>query len=1679
MKKNKGVRSVALGATMAVAVSALVAVAAPPATAAAPDAVLAPNPAYAGGAFKGWGTSLVWMANATGGYPASLRNELIDKVFGDQGLDLNIARYNIGGGNATDVPSYLRPGGAVPGWWNPDAPLTDAQGAITSTYADRDRYRAAWTGDNASDYDFSADQAQLAWVDAIKGKVDTWEAFSNSPPYFMTTSGFVSGGTDPNAEQIRSDSVGKFAKYLKTVVQNVEQQHGIHFSTIDPVNEPNTNYWGTTLGSNGWPTSASRQEGAHVGPAMQSAVVSALAAELAKPGTTTQAKISAPDETSPSQFVTDVNGWTDAAKAAVSQLNVHTYSTGSRQLVRDIAKSTGKPLWMSEVEGNWGGSGWNPNSIDNGLGIAGQINGDLRELESEAWVLWQPVEDLYNMQNTEKSNWGSIFVDFDCNAQGDSARRIADGAADPSCHVQVNSKYNTLRNFTHYIRPGDHLVRVDDNNTTAAIDGDGDGATLVYTNTGTASRTLSVDLSKFGVVGAGATVTPIVTTESPAGNPTANALVAGTPVNVDPATKTALVTVPAKSVTTLLVTHVSGVAASAPALKDGKSFTITGVQSGKNLTATSSSTQLGSASDPTLTSSQTWKATRVVDEPGTARDRFALRLPDGRALVSNGGSTAFKTLTDAQAAADPTAQWLMVSTDGKTFGLLNAARQQVLDVSGGSTSSGASVGLWQSNWGQNQLWSLTEVPGAASFPSTPLDTLVKNDFVLYFANSGAVTTDSVAPTDRMGLYQTRSDQSYGVDAKTGARWGYVADSTSNPKQGSTSTSVSRTQTLLYDAPPSGADRSARNVKYRFDIPNGTYDVTFGIQLPSSWPGRTLELNAEGNALASVSAGSTLVEKTFPVSVTDGSLDAAVIARNAPSSGSGDAAVSYLVVRSQVTWTTAVLSSLLAQTTGDAADYTPASAATWQSARAAAQALVDAGSTDTAAIAAAFHALTTAYDTLVAKLPPYTSFRPGQEWRDTNGAVIQAHGGQVVTSKDADGKTVYYLYGEDRTNGYHSSPGVHVYSSYDLYNWTDRGVPLRTPTSRSQLDTDPYFTALYGSYSQAQKDAVYRDLGTVPGPGETPPIIERPKVIHNAATGKWVMWAHMDGPTPQWPSTQYAKANAGVAVSDSPFGPFRYIDSYRLDHAAATDSTNQAPNNPGMARDMNLFVDDDGTGYIIYSSEENRTMFISKLNADYTDLATPADQAVEGVDYRRIFVNESREAPALFKSNGRYYILTSGTSGWSPNPTEYGTASSILGTWTEVGDPFPAAAQSNSFNSQPTSVIPVDAAHGKFIYMGDRWNGGDDLKNAQMVWLPLNMGEAGHSFSIVTPDEWTLGDLDQYASWDVTGVPATLKPGQGLNLSTVTVTQDGRTTSQRVTWTTASGSFDLPGPVTVTGTLPDFGGRTFTRTISVVPDGVRYVVNAGGQPTADWTAYANAARPTLNSGPDQAYGQDAATGANWGYISDGSLSSGSADGDMYSTLRYAVSGRDLTYRFDGLAAGSYSVYAGYYDPWAQWNNRGATVKINGASQGEYVFGGSYDEKAYRGVQVGADGRIDFTLSKSRTPDVQLSWLIVVLDQPAAPVLDVAVTAGARCVGGKNVVTVQLTNNSSAPVDAVLTSDFGAKTLSGIAAGKNGVHAFTTRQANLTAGSVAVHLTGTVGGNPVTKDVTAPYAANTCG
>ncbi|MEV7756942.1 discoidin domain-containing protein [Microbacterium sp. NPDC089180] len=504
------------------------------------------------------------------------------------------------------------------------------------------------------------------------------------------------------------------------------------------------------------------------------------------------------------------------------------------------------------------------------------------------------------------------------------------------------------------------------------------------------------------------------------------------------------------------------------------------------------------------------------------------------------------------------------------------------------------------------------------------------------------------------------------------------------------------------------------------------------------------------------------------------------------------------------------------------------------------------------------------------------FQP--KWYDTDGRHIQAHGGQVVTTQE-DGQTVYYWYGEDRTNGYWNSPGVAVYRSTDAMNWTNLGDALRSITTRDDLLT-PYFENLYdtvddnGQPRTDKIDALAYHLDSQRSADYTA-IFERPKVLHNDKTGQWVMWWHADGRTEPGGST-YARSMAAVAVSDSPAGPFRMVGAYRMPNRTDYKGCSQYAV-PGQARDMTVFQDHDGTAYISYSSEENSSLYIAELDDSYTNVVKTtgsdtldvhqysedgrypyvfadgtADAPVRGQDFQIVKECGYLEAPALFERDGTYTAIASGATGWAPNPQTYYTAQSLMGTWirgVQAGDAnentwyasIPDGADGllsvgdtnrSTFGSQATNVFELEP--GKFVYMGDRWNEGES--NSTYVWLPLTVGENGrlemHNPAAEDParygDGWDASYWDDkgfgHGTWKVAdgAVPTTVRRGTVPTLPTsVSVDVDGTSAPVGVTWSTLDTS--VLGPQTVTGTLAadaDFTvGRTFHRTITVTEPGI--------------------------------------------------------------------------------------------------------------------------------------------------------------------------------------------------------------------------------------------------------------------
>jgi hypothetical protein len=304
----------------------------------------------------------------------------------------------------------------------------------------------------------------------------------------------------------------------------------------------------------------------------------------------------------------------------------------------------------------------------------------------------------------------------------------------------------------------------------------------------------------------------------------------------------------------------------------------------------------------------------------------------------------------------------------------------------------------------------------------------------------------------------------------------------------------------------------------------------------------------------------------------------------------------------------------------------------------------------------------------------TSFKPGELWYDDTGEIINAHGGGILYSNNR-----YYWFGEKRGRG--ASEGVNVYSSDNLYNWKLEGLAL----SPNYTDTT----------SEIARGCV----------------MERPKVIYNTTTGKYVMWFHLE-----LRGKGYSAARAGVSVSDKITGPYTYLHSFRP--------------NGNMSRDMTLFKDDKGPAYLIYSSRENYDLRITKLADDYLT-ATSED---------KLLFSNHREAPAIFAYKKQYYMITSGCTGWQPNKATVHESASVWGPWKELSyNPMSGPKAETTFDGQSTYILPVAGKKNCFIFLADKWNP-RNLKDSRYLWLPVQFRD--DKPIVEWANEWNLKQFDR-------------------------------------------------------------------------------------------------------------------------------------------------------------------------------------------------------------------------------------------------------------------------------------------------------------------------------------------------
>lgn len=570
---------------------------------------------------------------------------------------------------------------------------------------------------------------------------------------------------------------------------------------------------------------------------------------------------------------------------------------------------------------------------------------------------------------------------------------------------------------------------------------------------------------------------------------------------------------------------------------------------------------------------------------------------------------------------------------------------------------------------------------------------------------------------------------------------------------------------------------------------------------------------------------------------------------------------------------------------------------------------------------------TASATTAPAVPASTVPAPGDEpWYDVDGNPIKAHGGSVVTVSESevglditgDGtqeQDVYLWYGEDKTHATRPVDGVRGYWSTDLVAWHDLGLVLPTHqhftltaqdgsvrvdpdkldalkavanktapddgSSQEEIDAAKAFVAPYvetwadaaagvaATYDEAAlANASYRLNGNIN-------IVERPKMLWNAKTGKFVIIYHADGPLPtnpdlvRWVSeggdpadrnigSRYSRAEIGFATSDTPWGPFKLVNTTKMNWADGVPN----PGREGDSRDMTVFQDhgsrtvdpEADDAYAVYSSEMNKWMYVSRLNAEYTGPLAEGNDAVLGEDFsNRVLPDFSREASSVFKYGGWYYMLTSGTDGWASTPVvAYRSRSMITpteavvgnnnghpqqGQWERIDPPNPCVGDPDRtgvgtadpvecFDSQPTFVITLDAEAGRFAYMGDRWivdpSTGSAGEGSRYVWAPIQVeAETGR----VT--------VENVGAWDPrnTTLFHALEPVEPLEFrahvedrDTFAPTFDMRVDGTRhddltADWSTASldAAFSTAGTHRIVGHVADDGplaGRYVTATVEV-------------------------------------------------------------------------------------------------------------------------------------------------------------------------------------------------------------------------------------------------------------------------
>ncbi len=274
---------------------------------------------------------------------------------------------------------------------------------------------------------------------------------------------------------------------------------------------------------------------------------------------------------------------------------------------------------------------------------------------------------------------------------------------------------------------------------------------------------------------------------------------------------------------------------------------------------------------------------------------------------------------------------------------------------------------------------------------------------------------------------------------------------------------------------------------------------------------------------------------------------------------------------------------------------------------------------------------------------YTSIRPGQEWLDTEGNKIEAHGGCIFYEQDT-----FYWYGEnkDHTDGISDvwTWGIKCYSSRDLYNWKYEGYLVEPDMENPDSMRHPRRR------------------------------MDRPHIIYNEKTGKYVCWLKYSG----------EDACFCILTANRLLGPYEMV----------RERVRPLGKKGG---DFDIAVDDESKRAYLYFDGDHSGITCVELSEDYLDVTEEVSLHFAG-----LHAPFTREAPAHFVRAGRHYLLTSGMTGYLPNPSEAAVADDWHGEYTILGNPHVEDESRASFNSQISQVFKHPRKKDLYIALADRW-----------------------------------------------------------------------------------------------------------------------------------------------------------------------------------------------------------------------------------------------------------------------------------------------------------------------------------------------------------------------------------------